>query len=277
MRLRPNRSHQSAFTLIELLVVISIIALLIGILLPALGAARKTARNAQCLARIRGCAQATYSYTIDHKGLLPSGYANTTDWGFVIAEYVGAGTGEYESTGDLGSSREIFHCPDTMDNEDTSLSEALHFSSHPLLLPNINDFGGTATAYTLDEIKNHSGTIVFMDGVQVEDHSNAGIASWGAAATAFRLDDSAMYRFPNLTRRDGDIDLEESIDGGTNEDRLGNTYGGNAGNIRWRHNSNQSANFAYLDGHAGSGRYSSRFSTSITRESVYIDVNRAPF
>jgi prepilin-type N-terminal cleavage/methylation domain-containing protein len=63
---RPQPARRPGFTLIELLVVISIIALLIGILLPALGAARKTARNTACLSNIRSMNQATLNYAADN-------------------------------------------------------------------------------------------------------------------------------------------------------------------------------------------------------------------
>ncbi len=63
----PKR--RAAFTLIELLIVISIIALLIGLLLPALSQARKSARAGACLANLRQYGIAFSLYTLDYQKL----------------------------------------------------------------------------------------------------------------------------------------------------------------------------------------------------------------
>lgn len=69
-------TNRRAFTLIELLVVISIIALLVGILLPALGAARRTARSTICLTNQRQIMVAQHSYAADNKDVFAPGQ----DW-----------------------------------------------------------------------------------------------------------------------------------------------------------------------------------------------------
>ncbi len=62
------------FTLIELLVVISIIALLIGILLPALGSARGEARSIKCASGMRQVAIAMNTYVVEEKDYFPPAY-----------------------------------------------------------------------------------------------------------------------------------------------------------------------------------------------------------
>ncbi|MEM6258977.1 MAG: DUF1559 domain-containing protein [Planctomycetota bacterium] len=71
-----------AFTLIELLVVISIIALLIAILLPALGAAREGARSAQCKSNQRQIAISTFNFASDYDQYVPWNFQSFmwNDW-----------------------------------------------------------------------------------------------------------------------------------------------------------------------------------------------------
>ena len=91
-------AQRRAFTLIELLVVISIIALLVGILLPALGMARETGRMAACLSNMRQMTISSIAYAADHDDMLPTvGFSHGGDvfarqgaWFFLLQDYADA-------------------------------------------------------------------------------------------------------------------------------------------------------------------------------------------
>lgn len=76
-----SHSHRQGFTLIELLVVISIIAILAGMLLPAISLVRESARKANCGSNQRQITMAMMAYGVDNDGAWPYAQGATANGG----------------------------------------------------------------------------------------------------------------------------------------------------------------------------------------------------
>jgi prepilin-type N-terminal cleavage/methylation domain-containing protein/prepilin-type processing-associated H-X9-DG protein len=128
-------SGSQGFTLIELLVVISIIALLIGLLLPALGAARSVARTSACLSNVRQMSIAANTFAAEHKqhtqisstdtiwgnnpvpsdlrgkvSLYSGGSSRIKDWASALVPFMGGGADDQFDKADPQVSK-AFRCP----------------------------------------------------------------------------------------------------------------------------------------------------------------------
>lgn len=246
-RIHPVRRSRG-FTLIELLVVISIITLLIGLLLPALGAAREAARNLQCGTQLRSINQASIAYATDHDHtLMPSfqdGSPETTfDWTQHIRDYMAGGSANSynDDVGDV--LREALQCPVVDLNDYEGVGS--HYLAHPVLHIAYNTQNSDANKrrhYRLDWAKRPGEVMDFFDGGL---NPNTG----GTEAMGWSLD---SVNGPNVHIYDPKA--------GDNNERLRPVdpeptlfwNPANGANVRFRHGQDDLAPIVFLDGHAAS-------------------------
>ncbi len=230
-----KRPRSRAFTLIELLVVISIIALLIGILLPALSSARDTARGVKCLSGLRQAGFASLAYADENKGRLPHGFlrdpsgTEISGWDTVLTGWMSA-QGTTFSSGVERS--EIFQCPSAGVAMGTR-----HYSAQPFMMPDINlADANPMRQYNTARIVRSSEIIMLGDGVQDPLTGTASTSYFAVPGAAFQPFDSSR------TNNNDPI-----ADEGRNADLAANN-----GFLRYRHGGETSANAVHPDGHAES-------------------------
>ncbi|HYO10235.1 MAG TPA: type II secretion system protein [Tepidisphaeraceae bacterium] len=132
MRVNPSRLRRvvqrhrgKGFTLVELLVVIGIIAVLIGILLPTLQGARRSANSVKCLAALKEIGNCFSLYANDNKGVYPpsrdtvikspTGAALDRRWTDYLAKYMSKKGKDFTGSQDVNKIRAnsvLWGCPE---------------------------------------------------------------------------------------------------------------------------------------------------------------------
>jgi prepilin-type N-terminal cleavage/methylation domain-containing protein/prepilin-type processing-associated H-X9-DG protein len=211
--------NRKGFTLIELLVVIAIIAILAGMLLPALGKAKAKAKAISCINNLKQTGLAMIFYSDENEGSIPRG--NGHPWFLVYMDYMPEGGTEENFSG-----IRIYKCP-SYPNRDPKKKQIITYSINAWKFRNKEDMIGT------EQIGPSKITAFQEPSNSIHIGDNAA-GSWRPIVTGIR---DAITNL-NDVWKPSHLPYNQQTSRLSNERRL----------AAQRHN--QGANYVFLDGHA---------------------------
>lgn len=238
-------SRPRAFTLIELLVVISIIALLIGILLPALSQARRSGQQAQCLSNSRQIATALFSFAVDNDA-----FVYPTSMMYSGEAYFKA----LERGGYLSTESEVHRCAnDESEHWDAAVNtRTTSYALNGYFAPNHDPYGRMGqdrVGIRLEDVPDPASKITVGEIAEYRYVDHFMPMYWGTAAPAHPL--GMMGTMPRMAELDaGNGNIPKVIE-------------------RDRHSSG--ANFAFADGHASHHQFTDTWDDANTGSSRTVD------
>ncbi|MEE9403688.1 MAG: DUF1559 domain-containing protein, partial [Algisphaera sp.] len=268
-----KRFSKNAFTLIELLVVISIIALLIGILLPALGSARSAARDMKCLSNSKQMMIGVFGYLAEYNGTLPMGSVYgmpglaETNWALLIDDYIRQEGGAYGNVNGQTQLSPVFLCPSAPVE-----GGWLHYVANtglvgtpltPAVLPADEKY---ARSLKIDSQSRLTELALIFDSPQLLQDNGWAVKGQVPVLTGDQVDgwnasDLSVARYlPNNSTAHDPPTFSPNVDVDSVNPWL------SAGDIRFRHGGETTASFGFLDGHS-----SAESEDSLTRRNVLPD------